>query len=589
MPIFSASDPRFETWTHRNPDGYVLVTTRNPKPLSLVLHSARCDALAEVSSTPQSSDEYMRLCSVRYEDIRQWVDAQGFGRPPIETCSHCKVAEPNLEMEWWPWCYPILRHGRDPSAWASEQDTPLFASRVTLRPLTIVIEAHLLERSNEDPIIEYLLELTQTQPIRRFFYGGDDPPPDAVAYRVPWSDSIVADGWLLSRSGRHDHIRDIYYIEDNKIHSRGYWLKDPRHIFLEILPTPKSYQNDVQASERMRDDLHRLLAAETINADLLVTDRDYLLENNLKLAESTSAVSPTIALRLVGLYLRLQNIYKVNRFSRLGRGLFYEAAMREMIPASWSWAGGCALLYQAGNDPDLVFLSGSTLDRASRALRSRDRLLAASSVPQNEDTADEVLAELDQICLSLMGALDASAQIAHLLFDLAGDHNYAAWQRDSKGGWLNKLKSHNEELASLVSEGSRGKNVLTILGEVRNTIHGQSLSPARFETESRRIELFALLPVHRRRKVLDAIDASGGRLAWGVYGLSDETYRVHPGEFGDQLLSETLYLVNQLMESMSIDDLLNSDQRSKLPKRPIDASNPYSEYHGQRVRWQLGL
>jgi hypothetical protein len=110
--------------------------------------------------------------------------------------------------------------------------------------------------------------------------------------------------------------------------------------------------------------------------------------------------------------------------------------------------------------------------------------------------------------------------------------------------------------------------VLTVLSELRYTIHGSANVPIHVEAEARRPELFMLIPSSRRNKVLEGIDSQGGHL---------------------RLWKCTLQLLNQLMECTRVERLLTADQIAQLLAQSDTRENPFGRYQSQRVRWQLGF
>ena len=60
------------------------------------------------------------------------------------------------------------------------------------------------------------------------------------------------------------------------------------------------------------------------------------------------------------------------------------------------------------------------------------------NLPQNPDTGRTVLGELDAVLVSLMGAVDVSARVAHMVLGIPGNAYNAAGRRTSPG-WAKSL------------------------------------------------------------------------------------------------------------------------------------------------------
>jgi hypothetical protein len=70
-------------------------------------------------------------------------------------------------------------------------------------------------------------------------------------------------------------------------------------------------------------------------------------------------------------------------------------------------------------------------------------------------------------------------------------------------------------LNDVVGAGSKGKNTLTILRLLRNSIHGAALQGVAFKENKGVQESLVGLPPADEVEVVAAMDALGGRAAWG--------------------------------------------------------------------------
>ncbi len=95
---------------------------------------------------------------------------------------------------------------------------------------------------------------------------------------------------------------------------------------------------------------------------------------------------------------------------------------------------------------------------------------------------------------------------------LSKDILFASWLRKE---WIRSLSKANPELHSLVAEGTEGHAALLILSRLRNSVHGEFLSPA-ISMKDRVNETVVRLPRSSQQDILDAVDQLGGREYWDI-------------------------------------------------------------------------
>ena len=173
------------------------------------------------------------------------------------------------------------------------------------------------------------------------------------------------------------------------------------------------------ASERRRADALAAKVAETIGADIFITEREYLHHITWPLADGVTYCALNDALTVIGLYLRSQGSFIISRHPagrgthNMNRGLYYWVGTRELLPSAWRWFSACVQYSTSIGDNSLLLLGQSVLQRVQRALQVRDEVHAALNKPQDNDTADDALSSLDVALLLLMGAVDATARVVH--------------------------------------------------------------------------------------------------------------------------------------------------------------------------------
>jgi hypothetical protein len=100
----------------------------------------------------------------------------------------------------------------------------------------------------------------------------------------------------------------------------------------------------------------------------------------------------------------------------MNRGLYYWVGTRELLPSAWRWFSACVQHSRDIRNDNLLLLGQSVLQRVQRALQVRDEVHIALNKPQDNDTADDALSSLDVALLLLMGAVDATARVAHAVW-----------------------------------------------------------------------------------------------------------------------------------------------------------------------------
>ena len=223
----------------------------------------------------------------------------------------------------------------------------------------------------------------------------------------------------------------------------------------------------LEATERARSRWRDVLAAETarsVRADIYVTERPYVFES--RYLKNAPTYTPAQALALVGLYLRGQGEYVIHRGiggwpRSFDRGLFYWVGAREFLGDGWRWFSACVQTAAHTDTDDMTYLGQSLLHRISRALELRDRFHRSINRVQNNNTADDAVAELDVVLLLLMGAVDVAARVAHHALDLPMSRAHrASWQSRE---WIRLVGRLAPDLADIVVGDADGRRTLTML------------------------------------------------------------------------------------------------------------------------------
>jgi hypothetical protein len=486
------------------------------------------------------------------------------------------------------------------SSWPSFDDrqaTPLFLGRAPFRKLVVLLDSVVLDALNEsvrskDWLLAGLLTLDLVECLR---YADDGPPADSPTESFESLGERVL-GWTVL--GPEETAGPIG-------HRPVRWTVGGRPADGAILgDAPEAAAGDDRtdayrdlepgvASERRRADALAAKTAETIGADIFITNREYLHNVTWPLADGMTYCALDDALAVVGLYLRSQGAFIISRHPagrgthNMNRGLYYWVGTRELLPSAWRWFSACVQHSRAVGNDSLLLLGQSVLQRVQRALQVRDEVNIALNKPQDNDTADEALSSLDVALLLLMGAVDATARVVHEVLGIAGGAYKAGWQSKS---WLAKVTTAAPPLGALFEAGTDELHALTILRLLRNAIHGEALPALAVGQGQRRDRTLVGLPASQQAELLAAFAALGDEEVWGVEELIPGRIHADPGVLLEQLLPRVLRMLNETMDETPMEQLSGVSLQSADLEPPVGPhSEPFQEVNRQSIRWQLGL
>lgn len=489
--------------------------------------------------------------------------------------------------------------------WPEADDAPevLFKKRAPLRLLKIMVDADLIDVAVglKVPTSAYILkEFLNHKLVQTYRYLDDGPPTSVEAMKIPgppraYLRAPVYAGWVTIYDHSHGYWHVTYSTKEGHIthsavgESWPRFAKEHATSAVEVRINPESREKDVLAL---------CIADEALTADIYVTEREYLhTPGRWNQKEGIAVCSVDEAVELIGLYLRTQQEFVIPRadphigFS-IGSGLFFWIGARELLPEAWRWFHACVYHSTTSGDEKLLSLGGSVLERMTRVLVERDRLYVGLNQGKSADSSDNVLAALDNILMVLMGAVDASARVAHVVLGLSGSEKYAGWQSDS---WLKKVAMHAPDLAAVFdAKNSRAWYGLTVLRLLRNSIHGAALKGVNFYKDGKHEDFLLGIPKDDEVEILAAMAALGGTDKWGIRQIVPGRSEIDPAVLADELLKVIIELLNGVMRLTPVESLggVVIKKRNTLP--PIDRKgmgphSTFSEWNRVSIRRQLGL
>jgi hypothetical protein len=472
--------------------------------------------------------------------------------------------------------------------------------------MTVLVDHRLTIDAATDPVTAYLLGMifawghgvTPSMPVFKRFWYLDEGPPEEVEPPPPGVGEKFVTTWMWIEWSGQDELPSVTYQLGDNVHSGRLWVQRELLDRIQDKAPPDSYASLPDPHGQMRMDLLAAWAARDLPADVFVTNRDFLFATPYVGRLDTFILRPAEAVPLIGLYLRQQERFVTSAtadgryITATSRTGFYAMAVHGLVPTLRWWQTAFRQHADAAKDAKLLWLTDTLVHRLGAAIAARDRLHATLFQPQEDQIQDEVLADLDQVNLLLMAAFDNAAGVAHITLGLKSSVREAAWQRDR---WVKKVAALQPGLARLVEPGTDGLHLLTVLAAFRNTIHGELASLMIYQYSSQPLDTRVALPRDEAQDVLDAMDALGGREAWGVdqQGASEpmDTF-IRPGPFVEQLLRCASKLLDGLLAATPVERLKGVNLNLGEPVQsaePISASSARTGEQGQRVRWQLGL
>jgi hypothetical protein len=235
----------------------------------------------------------------------------------------------------------------------------------------------------------------------------------------------------------------------------------------------------------------------------------------------------------------------------MGRWFFYWVLVRHRLPAMWRYFEACVHADKHRTD-DIMDLGASVLVRGVRALQARDAVGQWFYAEEGRDREDEMLYHLEYLTLALGGAIDAQARVAFRAYGLTGDERSAYFGRRH---FMQTLAPKAPALHAIASD-QRFEDLMVLLRDVRNTIHGAALRAMTVQTATAETSVIEL-----RQELGDRLwDAAERRDTAHHWGLSrvHGAVRLDAYTYAFTLVAETLHAIDQLADATDVELLLPS-------------------------------
>lgn len=411
------------------------------------------------------------------------------------------------------------------------------------RPLRITLHSESLNDISEDEkeVIELLRGLGNLAELEVFETGAGNFP-QIVIKTNPKDDVIPVE--LI-----HKGITKMY---------TGIWHKPEWSIVATHLLDPTE-----QGEKTIRDMCNLLILAQAhrqVGGDILVTKSSLLLSKRDKSSiKETNPRTPIEAGQLVGLFLRSRDIYTCKAGAsfqmNFGWHLFYWILARYRLPSMWRYFSACVASSKTRGD-DMQALGEAILTRAVRALEARDAIGIQFYMPQDNSTRDRMMYHFDYLTLVLAGAIDAQARVAHRIYHLPTQERYANFRREN---YRNALKEKGAAELYEFASGEKFQNLLTLLYEPRNTIHGAILQTLGYKEASKPQHSFMSVPQPTDQKLWKAAEELGGTEAWGLTSRLKEVW-LEPYSYASALVRESLHVIDAVAAATDVNRLFQVGQ-----------------------------
>lgn len=423
------------------------------------------------------------------------------------------------------------------------------------RPLRLTFHSQCLVDLNEDEkdAMTLLDELSNLQEVQFF-----STSPGKFPYIV-----------FEEPSEREDYIPLILKSANSKeeIMQTLVWNKRQWPGIAARLLNPKA-----EDSKSILDTLLLSQAHKSIRGDVLITKSHLLLSNRgNRWVRETNPRTPLEATRLVGLFLRSRNNYthsaSTNVRRTANRGLFYWVLARHRLPNMWRYFAACVSAAKLRGD-DTDALGEAILQRAVRAMEALDAIGIKFYAFQDRDDFLEIIYHFDYLTLLLAGAIDAQARIAKRVYHLGKDERWASF-RNKK--FRDALKVNNANELYEQTSSSNFQSVLTLLYELRNTIHGAAPRAIIFQDNSISQATHMLeLPNSISEQLLKATRELSTADEWGLKANFKKVW-LEPYSYASALVDVSFKAINNVAGCTEVTRLFpNGQPVSPLMDAPKD-------------------
>ncbi len=309
----------------------------------------------------------------------------------------------------------------------SRADSPLFEAAGSGRDLRVVVDLAVDEYNEPEDVekVDLLHGLLASKMVQTLEYDERGAPASAQRISAPVGEAAV--GWIEVQPEAEPAFTThlVIYSDGAGVTMAAISGDQARGEILRDDTTYAKYTPD-EAAVRRHSDSVAMAAAFESGADVMVTNRPFLLSGRWRMPGQMTVCDPNDALAVVGLFLRLRSSFvawatpEAGPIMNFNRGVYFWVGTRALLPAGWRWFSYCVESDAGHPDAAMTLLAQSLFQRVARASRKRDSLMLHMSRRQDNDVAEDALTDLDHILVLLVGAFDVLARVAHRSASLSG-------------------------------------------------------------------------------------------------------------------------------------------------------------------------
>lgn len=319
--------------------------------------------------------------------------------------------------------------------------------------------------------------------------------------------------------------------------------------------------------------------------DILITLSPQLLSHRATgVVRDANPRTPSEAAQIVGLFLRTRDNYTWQAHQKASlafdRGLFYLVLVRHRLPHLWRYFSACVHAEAARRD-DILYLGQSILVRCVRSLEARDAIGAWFYVPQGNNVRDVIMYHFDYLTLLLAGAFDAQARVARRAYRINQPNERNTSFRRTE--FLDALRDKGaNDLCNLIS-GQYYKDLMTLLYELRNTIHGAGLPTLAYQAVAEPEESFVTVLPEYSDQLWQAAERCGSPENWGLIRLHEVQFE--PYTYAISLVNECLSQIDAIAAATEVTGLFPDGYA--IP--PLQDGPPDDNVFTERIRKRLAV
>lgn len=198
---------------------------------------------------------------------------------------------------------------------------------------------------------------------------------------------------------------------------------------------------------------------------------------------------------------------------KFNKARFFEASALLFLPHQLEVLDRSRIFAADRNEPAAAGLAAAAFRRISRSIERRDQVWRLINQPQDIDAVEDMLAIYEALLASLMGALDATARLVHVIYRLPGQVHLVGWQRSQ---WSRRLEHGAPHLWEAFYGLPSHPSVLEALRLLRNTIHAEGLESVAVQKSNSVVATWIVIPRSNGQEIADAASQTAPLADWGT-------------------------------------------------------------------------